>query len=241
MRNMRVLRGSKAVEILLALLKGPKHVRELQSEVGGSASTIQDRIQGLLKEGLIRERKLESWPFRIDLELTEKGKEIVRIIEYQGGILSLGAPYASEERAEWIIALLHAVGGKIKGRLRLQKLMFLLKHEYGIEIPYEFTPYMYGPYSADIFEDLGALKGGGLLEIQGQSIEPREMVGDPAMTMSFNLTEKGGKKAREIHKKLPEKVKRVLPELNRFNKMSLGELIKYVYDNYPHESLGASA
>ena len=232
---MRILRGSKAIEILFALSKGPKHVRELQSEVGGSASTVQDRIQELLKEGLIHERKLDSWPFRKDLLLTEKGKEIVKIIDLQGGLFRPVVPQAFEERAEWILTLLHIMGGKVEGRLRLQKLIFLLRHEYEIEIPYKFIPYMYGPYSADIFEDLATLKDKRLLEVEGESIEPREMVGD--LAMSFNLTKQGEEKAKEIYMKLPGKAKQALLSLRRFNKMNLRELVRYVYDKYPRESL----
>lgn len=233
---MKVLRRSKAIEILFALSKGSKHIRELQSEVGGSASTVGACVEDLLKEGLIRERKLDSWPFRRELDLTEKGKEIVRVTKLQGGVLGL-VTSPSKDRAEWILALLHAVGGKIEGRLRLQKLMFLLKHEQKIDLPYKFVPYMYGPYSADVFEDLPLLKDEGLIEVREKGVASQEIVGTP--TMGFSLTAKGEEKAGEIFlKKLSPKIRQALLELNRFNKLDLRELIKYVYDNYPRESLG---
>jgi uncharacterized protein YwgA/DNA-binding HxlR family transcriptional regulator len=237
---MRVLRRSKAVEILFALSEGPKHIRELQSKVGGSASTIEARVQELLKDGLIRERKLDFWPFRKELELSERGREVVRVVELQGSLLSLAARKPPEERTKWIFALLHAMGGKIRGRLRLQKLLFLLKHECGAELPYEFIPYMYGPYSADIFEDIAVLKDEGFLEVRGGSPEPLEIIGDRTAGMSYILTKRGEEKAVSIYEELPNEMKRALSSLKKFNEMGIRELVRYVYDKYPHESLGAA-
>jgi len=239
--NMKVLRGSKAIEILSVLSKGPKHVRELQSEVGGSASTIEVRVQELLKEGLIRERELDFWPFRRELELTEKGKEVARVVELQGGLLGLTVRGSPEERTKWILALLHTMGGRIKGRLRFQKLIFLLKHEQGVKLSYGFIPYMYGPYSADIFEDLAALRDEGLLEIRGEVPEPVEMVVGRAASTSYSLTKKGEERAKELYEKMSDEEKRALSSLKRFAKMSTGELIRHVYNKYPLESLGIAA
>lgn len=235
-----MLRGSKAIEILSALSKGPKHVRELQSEVGGSASTIGVRVQELLKEGLIREREFDFWPFRKELELTEKGKEVMRVVELQGGLLGLAARRSPEERAKWILTLLQAMGGEIRGRLRLQKLMFLLKHEHGAELPYEFIPYIYGPYSADIFEDLAALRDEGLLDLKGEVPWPMEMIGQTTGT-SYSLTKKGKERAGELYEKLSDEEKRALSSLKKFAKMSNREIIRYVYSKYPRESLGMAS
>jgi uncharacterized protein YwgA len=237
---MKVLRGSKAIEILFALSKGPKHVRELQSKVGGSASTVEVRVNELLKEGLIRERKFDFWPFRKELEISEKGKEVIRIIELQGDLLSLTARKPSQERTKWILALLYTMGGKIRGRLRFQKLMFLLKHEHEINLPYGFIPYMYGPYSTDISEDLAALAGEGLLEVRGEGPEPREIIGN-RITVIYVLTARGETEAGGVYEKLPDEAKKALSSLKRFNKMGVRELIRYVYDKYPRESLGAAS
>jgi len=240
MENMWDLRRSKATEILFALTKGPKHIRELQSEVGGSAATVEARVKELLASGLLRERKLESWPFRRELELTEKGREIVRIIELQGSLLSLAPRKPSEKRERWILAMLYALGGRVRGRLRLQKLMFLLKHELGVKLPYRFIPYMYGPYSADIFEDLAALRDEGLVEIRVEELEPREMIiDDKSSTTTYSLTSQGRQKAREAFDILPPEVKRALATLRKFNRMRTRNLLRYVYEKYPKESLGA--
>jgi uncharacterized protein YwgA len=185
-----------------------------------------------LKRGLVKEEKLGRWPFRKVLNLTEKGKEYVKMIKSQDVLLSpISKP--SKERCKWILALLYKTGeGKIKGRLRLDKLIFLLKHEYGVGIPYKFASYIHGPYSADIFRDLAILKDNGFIDIRGENDELKEIIENKGST-SFVLTEKGEKEAKEFYEKLPAKARGSLIALRHFNRMSLRELVKHVYTNYP--------
>ena len=225
---MRVVRRSKAVEILLALLKGPKHVRELHAEVGGSALTVEMRIQELLKEGCIGEEKLEVWPFRKTLKLTDRGREMAMLLKIETGLL-VPPPKVSAEKAKekgkWLLALLHAVGGVVEGSTRLQKLFFLLKHEFGLsELPYNFLPFLYGPFSTDINDDAFDLEIAGLIDVERGMVEPT----------LYSLTPKGKKVAKEIYEKMPDKG--VLFGMRRFNEMRLAELLKHVYAKYPKES-----
>jgi uncharacterized protein YwgA len=46
---------------------------------------------------------------------------------------------------------------KIEGRKRFQKTIFLLQEKYGIEFGYRFTSYLYGPYSAQLQNDIDLL------------------------------------------------------------------------------------
>ena len=233
------LRKPKGVGVLLSLSDGPKQVKELQSELGGDPSIVEQRIRDLLEVGLVRERKLadklDAWfPRQRVLELSEKGKEIARSIKLQQSLLEL---IPSKDGRDWILVLLHACGGEIRGRLRLQKLMFLLKRGYKIGLPYNFIPYAYGPYCADIFEDLVGLREEGLVEVRGEGAEPHEMVEDPKTT-SFFLTERGKERAKEIYRGLSGEAKGALIALNgEFNKLSTRDLIRYVYDHYPDSLL----
>lgn len=225
---MRVVRRSKAAEILLALLKAPKHVRELQAEVGGSALTVDMRIQELLKEGCIEEERSEVWPFRKTLRLANRGREMAMLLKLETSLL-VSPPKVSAEKAKekgkWLLALLHAVGGTVEGSIRLQKLFFLLKHEFGLsELPYNFLPFLHGPFSTDINDDALDLEIAGLIEVERGMVEPTLYV----------LTPKGRKEAREIYKKIPEKG--VLSRVRKFNQMGLVKLLKYVYAKYPRES-----
>ncbi len=225
---MRVIRRSKAAEILLTLLKGPKHVRGLQEEVGGSALTVDMRIQELLKEGCIEEKKSEVWPFRKTLKLTDRGREMAMLLKLETSLL-VSPPKVSTEKAKekgkWLLALLHAAGGAVEGSTRLQKLFFLLKHEFGIsEPPYNFLPFLYGPFSTDINDDALDLEIAGLIEVERGMVEPTLYV----------LTPMGRMVAKEIYKKMPERG--VFSKMRRFNQMGLVELLKYVYAKYPRES-----
>src|SRR5687768_3535597 len=57
----------------------------------------------------------------------------------------------------------------LSGITRLQKLIFLLEREEGLEgsgSKFSFTPYKAGPYSPEIYDDLEFLENLGLLESQ---------------------------------------------------------------------------
>jgi len=237
---MRVLRRSKATEVLLELLKGPKHVRELQSKVGGSASTLELRIHELLKEGWIRYEESDVWPFRKVLRLTDRGAEVVKLLKLEGGFFGAAEraikKFAlSEDRARRLLTLLHAMGGKVEGGIRLQKLLFLSKHEFGLnEFSYQFAPYAHGPFSEEVLDDVTGLVSMNLVKVEGKVVEE----GDGVVERSYRLTPKGEKAAKKIYDKLPGATKRSLQSLKRFNEMKLVELLRYVYSKYPKESTG---
>lgn len=237
---MRTLRKSKTAEILLRLLDGSKYVRELLSEVGGSAQTVEMRIQELLKEGLVEEEVWEAWPYRKMLKLTERGKDVARLLKVEQSFFPAAKKAATKdilERGKWLLALLHAVGGTISGATRLQKLLFLLKRERGVETPYNFTPYMFGPHSPDVLEDTIDLEMAGYIGIQKEVFEPT-LAGDCVIKRKYELTPKGVRAASEVYKRLPAECKRALSSLKRFNEMRQTELLNYVYTKYPKESRG---
>lgn len=237
---MRTLRKSKSTEILLRLLDGPSYVRELVSDVGGSAQTVEMRIQELLKEGLVEEEVWEAWPFRKMLKLTERGKDIARLLKVEESFFTVAKKVASKEaleRGKWLLAILHAMGGTVKGATRLQKLLFLLKREQGIETPYNFTPYMFGPHSPDVLEDAIDLETGGYINIDKEVFD-HTLAGDCVIERKYQLTPEGAKAAKQLYEKLPAEQRQALSSLKQFNEMTLTELLKYVYTKYPKESRG---
>ncbi|MDI6884130.1 MAG: hypothetical protein QMD00_03195 [Hadesarchaea archaeon] len=234
------LRKSKAAEILLRLLKGPCYVRGLLFEVGGSAETLEMRIRELLEEGLVKEEVWEVWPFRKMLKLTRRGEDVARLLKVERNFFSAAKKIAAKEapqRGRWLLMLLHSLGGEIRGATRLQKLLFLLNREQGVEIPYRFTPYMFGPHSPDVFEDALDLELAGYLRIENFVHEP-SLSGDCVIERTYRLTLKGAQNAKRIHERLPANQKRALSSLKRFNEMRLTDLLKYVYTKYPKESRG---
>jgi uncharacterized protein YwgA/DNA-binding HxlR family transcriptional regulator len=237
---MKTLRKSKTAEILLRLLDGPKYIRELISEVGGSAQTVEMRVHELLKEGLVAEEEWEVWPYRKMLKLTDRGKDVARLLKVQESLFGVAKKVASEEakeRGKWLLALLHAMGGKISGSTRLQKLLFLLKREKGVETPYTFTPYMFGPHSPDVIDDATELELAGYIKIQNE-VPEQPLAGDCVITREYELTSEGAGVAKEVYEKLSNDQKTALDALKQFNKMKLTELLKYVYTKYPGESRG---
>ncbi|MEM0358884.1 MAG: winged helix-turn-helix transcriptional regulator [Candidatus Hadarchaeales archaeon] len=224
------LRRSKAPEILLSLLKGPKHVRELQAEVKGSALTIEMRLKELIREGLVREREMKEWPFRRILELTPEGRRVAAILKLEVSAVSKPGKREREEvmeRGKWILALLYSLGGAVEGSVRLQKLLFLLKRELGVDsLPYRFLPYLRGPYSEEIPDDVLELERAGLVRVERELLEP----------VFCSLTPEGEKMASELFNGLPEEIRKKMEELKKFNGMGLKELLEYVYSKYPEES-----
>lgn len=229
---MKLLKKSKALEILLALLDGPKHIRELQLHVGGSMTTLEERVKELLRDGLIVEKESKKWPFKRTLELTERGRETAIFLRR---IVSFFTGQLSEERQKWILALLYALE-EVKGNTRLEKLLFLLKNEFNLDLEpfYEFKPYKLGPFSADILRDAVDLDRAGLIKISEEIYEPHEPSGEWIIGKRYELTFVGKEVAKAIYDKLPSEIKNAFLLLKRFNEMPLKKLIEYVYKKYKH-------
>ncbi|MEM2875113.1 MAG: winged helix-turn-helix transcriptional regulator [Candidatus Hadarchaeales archaeon] len=237
---MRSVRKSKGADILLRLLEGPKYIRELLSEVGGSAQTLEMRIQELMKDGLVEEETWEAWPFRKMLKLTDKGKEIAGILRVESSFLETAGKVNSGEvlrRGKILLSLLHAMGGRISGATRLQKLLFLMKREKGIETPYNFTPYMFGPHSPDVLEDAIDLERAGYISIS-REVKESTIHGDCVIERRYQLTPEGEKEARKAYASLPPETRKAIDDLKKFSEMRLTDLLRYVYTKYPKESTG---
>lgn len=236
--NERALKKSRGVEVLFALLEGPKGFTELSSDAGGSLSTIKLRVEELIDSGVIKEEKWESFPFKRVLELTDKGHRIARMLksieEASGEVRK--KPSMPKERGEWILALLHTLGGEIRGSTRLQKLLFLFREKFKVveDDFYEFEPLHYGSFSWEIVKDAEALERTGLIDVKTEVLETGENFSeDGAFRRTYNLSAEGEEIAREIYNALPEKIKHALLSLRGFNYMTLEKLVEYIYSNYP--------
>jgi len=76
--SVHIITAWKSPEIMIALLKGPLHVEELLKAVGGSSTTIVDRVNHLVEAGFIRERREGR---RRVLELTPSGVKAARALK----------------------------------------------------------------------------------------------------------------------------------------------------------------
>ncbi len=116
--------------------------------------------------------------------------------------------------------------GHINGRVQLQKLMFLLSHNYNIETGYEFVPFKYGPYCKTIQEDLDYL-----IEY-GYIIHKEEKKSNNEIAHKYQITEYGEEFLLE--NELPPIYEQIIIDLvNNFRSYNTRQLMEYVYKNYP--------
>jgi len=233
-----ILTESKTIDILKSLHDEPNNIRGLYRTVGGSLSTIVQRVRSLKQAGLIKETEGRR-PGRF-FELTHKGKSIVMVLKWfepsaSSTKLKLDSP------KKWILALLYGLG-QIKGSTRLEKMLFLLKEEFEIvdEPFYNFTPYLFGPFSPKILEDAKELQQNNLIEVTLEVFEstsyPSELSDAVFIRKNYKLTAAGEEIAKKILQELMKRrgVKEALFKLREFDSMPLSNLLNYVYREFPH-------
>lgn len=118
-----------------------------------------------------------------------------------------------------LVLLSYAGGGEpVRGKTKIQKLVFMLSQLYIGDEEIGFEPSMYGPYSEIVdgeriyLEGLGVLYGG-------------DMMG---------ITEAGRKVAETLAVQESDMFKTIERYKSMFNDMSTNEVDAYVYATYPH-------
>lgn len=227
---------ARGLEILLALREGAKNFSELANRIGGSYSTTKERTDELNKLGIIKRRKSNKFPFEDTFELTLKGYMLAKLVED----LRERAMEKREEKTpvirvgeDWILAALYALGGKIKGKTRLQKLFFLAKEEFGAEHPYKFSKSSYGPFCKEIETDIEELERKGFIIAERVFFDPIVPTEEGLVRVDYALTNTGKIIAKKELDKLPSEAKDALLSLKRYQQMSLDNLVKYVHSRYP--------
>ncbi|MEM3584769.1 MAG: hypothetical protein QW193_05825 [Nitrososphaerales archaeon] len=120
-----------------------------------------------------------------------------------------------------LLLLFYALGGKIEGRKRIQKIVCIAKHKYGIEFPFEFYPYFYGPYSMQLQDVLDILVSAKILE------EKVEATPSGYNKYTYSLTKEGENLAKIIQDRLDDKkILEKLNELKRLKEYDIEELVK---------------
>ena len=109
--------------------------------------------------------------------------------------------------------------GKIEGRKRFQKIIFLLQEQYNIDFGYKFIAYLYGPYSSQLQNDIDMLVQAGCLKAS--------KIGDLFL---YEITSSGQKIAAYIEKEygdeMAKELKKCVNELNEKETEKLVELSK---------------
>lgn len=123
--------------------------------------------------------------------------------------------------------------GEIWGRTYLQKFLFLLNKEKFKDKLFKFSPYRYGPFSSELSNLMVDLESMGIIEEKSEKTKGLETA------YRYMLTKKGKDIAGKIFEdNLTAKERKELIEYsNKFKRHSATELLKYVYKEYPDETI----
>jgi uncharacterized protein YwgA len=136
---------------------------------------------------------------------------------------------------QFLLLLIGSFGHSIEGETRLQKLVFLAKEEYGIQLPFEFKWSNYGPFSGDLRDYLQKMEIEGLLE--QREVEMESHAG-PYMIRVFTLTEKGKRELSSIEKEHQSEDESINKLFERFGQKRLHDILAYVYGRYEETEEG---
>ncbi|KTG22189.1 type II toxin-antitoxin system antitoxin SocA domain-containing protein [Haloferax profundi] len=144
------------------------------------------------------------------------------------------------DRRTDVVFVVFYFGKSIRGVTKVQKLLFLIEEEtsffeeYRDSIAFNFAPYKMGPFSEEVYEELHFL-------LQLDAIEARP-ISDPVIEGSdpdlsnkeFVITAKGEKIASQLVEILEPEYREELRDLvEQYNELSLNELLRHVYSEYP--------
>lgn len=126
---------------------------------------------------------------------------------------------------KYILMLLYAAKGKIRGKLWLQKEMFELSKSFKeLAEELDFNAYSYGPYSEALDEYLDMLVNSGLVEIE-----------DTGKAQVLKLSDRGFELAKNIWSKEGDE-KEIVKEVSDFLEgLEKDELLLYIYVTSPPE------
>lgn len=203
-------------------------VSELAEAVGVRWETVERIANQLAREDYVTVKKMETFPFKKIVTLTERGREVASELVLEDRS-KLGTP----ERL--LSTVIYAVGGEVKGATKLEKLVFLLEKEYGVPLKdfFRYFAYLYGPYSPEVMRSSYILAYYHFIDIK-EEVYVLDVEGEKERVLRvFRLTDKGRDFAEELLEKLPEEVKEKLVKLRRFNNMTTRQILDYVYAKYP--------
>lgn len=166
---------------------------------------------------------------------------------------------ATVSRTDLIFLILYAPdrpGGRkapeLRGITRLEKLLYLWQREGPTrrisEDTYQFEPHNFGPFSKEIYDDVALLTSSDLLEERVEPwgaatdyVEARDVIGDDDETQPhervFRLTDEGVAVAAELRKRVADQEwKKLVAIKQRYVRLSLTQLIRYVYRKYPEDA-----
>ncbi len=153
-----------------------------------------------------------------------------------------------------LVALLYAEDDagerEVRGFTRIEKLLFLVQEESLRRHFYDYIAYDYGPWSDQIHDYLEALELRGVVKIKSEAtrlpIEVADMtecfrnedldgIGQEVTMMEvYSLTKQGERAGEYIWKNISNQERGAILAIKKdFNRKSLRDLIRYVYERHP--------
>jgi len=147
---------------------------------------------------------------------------------------------------------------RCNGVTRLEKLLFLLEHEFQIESElsdsFDFEPYHYGPYSKQVYDAVDLLRSLKLLLVEqhevrsgldlgelNESLDRTDLgAGSEYVEQQISLTDSGKAVAQVLSRRLSEQGKEALTAVkDRYGAMPLRQLLRYVYEKYENYTVAS--
>lgn len=123
------------------------------------------------------------------------------------------------------------LAGRIEGKTKLQKIIFLAETEEKVLLTYKFEKYNYGPFSFELSDDLNSLVTTGFIKEEKTIFGISD--GKPMIKSNFELTVDGKTELKEkedsIDNQTLESIKKVL---EKWGSEPLDKILSYVYSKY---------
>jgi predicted HTH domain antitoxin len=121
---------------------------------------------------------------------------------------------------KYILMLLYAAGGKVRGKLWFEKEMFELSKAFSeLADELEFNAYSYGPFSEALDEYVDMLENSGLITFENSKLK---------------LTDRGFELAKIVWNSASERERSIVESTVKFlEELELDELLLYIYATHP--------
>lgn len=134
---------------------------------------------------------------------------------------------------DYVLAILNYANGKIEGKVRLQKILFILKYDDKLPVPLKYVPHMYGPYSMELVTLLKQMRKEELV-FENHVNKSTYDNADSDYRADLNLTNKGYIESENSLKKFSLRdQERIKSESSYWSRRPILELLVYIYASFP--------
>lgn len=132
------------------------------------------------------------------------------------------------DRKDWTLLIIASAGGRSLTPAQLQKSIFLLGQDHSEAVGeafYEFVPYDYGPFSAEIYRDAEALESEDLVIIHRNAANGWNL---------YSASPEGAERSKELRADLGDEVVDYIDEKVAWARsQSFQQLIRTIYERFP--------